>query len=188
MSLLYLIRHGRIADEPADPADPELGATGLQQARDAARQMQARLPGPLPILSSPMRRCRETAAPLAELWRVQPTVEPRVIEVPSPVAGAARQLWLKQALAASWPELEQQDPTGQIAAWRAGVREALLAQRGDVVIVSHFVPINVIVGLALGQERVTCFRPDNASVTLVETGADGIRLVELGREMGTRVL
>lgn len=187
MPLLYLIRHGRVADDSAAPEDPELGAQGLEQARAVARELQARLARPLPILTSPMRRCRETAAPLAELWQAQPMVEPRVIEVPSP-PGEARQPWLKRALTATWAELEREEQGRQLADWRTGVREAVLACREDTVIFSHYVPINHIVGLALRREQVVCFRPDNASVTVIETGAGGIRLVELGHEMTTRVV
>jgi broad specificity phosphatase PhoE len=79
------------------------------------------------------------------------------------------------------------DGAQRIAAWRRGVRQALLECREDTVIFSHYVPINVIVGFALGQDRVRCFRPDNTSVTVIETGANGIELVELGHEKGTHV-
>lgn len=186
MPLIYLVRHGLIADDSPLPDDPALGAEGLEQAHAVARLLQGRLPAPLPILSSPMRRCRETAAPLAALWQRSPRIEPRVTEVPSPPA-VPREPWLKQALASTWTELERRDRTARIAAWRAGVREAILACGEDTVIYSHYVPINVIVGIAQGRDQVRCFRPDNTSVTVVETGADGIRLLELGHEKGTHV-
>jgi broad specificity phosphatase PhoE len=187
MPLIYLVRHGLIAEASPDPDDPVLGAEGLEQANAVARQLQARLPAPLGILSSPLQRCRQTAQPLAALWQAQPRIEPRVSEVPSP-PGTPREPWLKQALVASWPELERQDRSGQLAAWRQGVREAVLACREDTVIFSHYVPINSIVGLATRQNQVRCFRPDNASVTVVETGDGAIRLIELGHEKGTRVV
>ena len=187
MPLLYLIRHGRVADDSVTPDDPELSRLGQQQADAVARELQVRLPRPLPILSSPMRRCRETATPLAELWQQQPLIEPRVIEVPSP-PGIARQDWLERALASTWTELELQDPSQQLARWRQGVREAILACREDTAIFFPYVPITAIVGLATQRDRVVCFKPDNASVTVIETGAGGIRLVELGREVATRVV
>jgi broad specificity phosphatase PhoE len=185
MPLLYLVRHGRVADDSATPDDPELGEQGLEQARAVARELSARLPRPLPILTSPMRRCRETAAPLTQLWQTQPVVEPRVIEVPSP-PGVARQAWLKLALTSSWTELEPQNP--QLANWRMAVREAVLACRHDTVIFCHYVPINALVGLATQRDRVVCFKPDNASVTVIETEGEQLRLVELGREVTTRVV
>jgi broad specificity phosphatase PhoE len=194
MPIIYLVRHGRIADQPADSHNPELGAAGQAQAQAVAQALQERLPGPLPILSSPLRRCRETAAPLAGIWQAQPAIEPRVIEVPSPQApGVRREAWLEQALHWSWPQAEQHGSTLQpgydqmLRAWRRGVVEAVLACRSDTVIFSHFVPINVLAGAALGLDRITCFRPDNASVTVFETSGETIRLLERGREKTTQV-
>jgi broad specificity phosphatase PhoE len=190
MPIIYLVRHGRVDANSANPLDPELSPEGAEQARAVARDLYARLPSPLPILTSPLRRCRETAAPLAQLWHAQPQPEPRVAEIPSPQpAAGARNAWLKQILGATWAELERALEPNQagfselLAAWRRGVREAVCSCNADTVIFAHFVPLNVVVGAALGQDRVVCFRPDNASVTVVETLAHGIRLIELGREM-----
>jgi broad specificity phosphatase PhoE len=195
MPIIYMVRHGRITSDPTNPRDPELGPDGHSQARAVAQELSARLPAPLTILTSPLRRCQETAAPLSQLWRAQPAIEPRVAEVPSPERpGFNREEWLRQTLASSWPELTQlakppQDGHGAILAlWRKGVQEAVLACRDDTVIVSHFVPINVLVGRALRTPRVTCFRPDYTSVTILETVGDDIRLIECGREGGTRIV
>ena len=49
----------------------------------------------------------------------------------------------------------------------------------------HFVAINVLVGLATGDDRVVCFHPANASVTRLEIVDDGVQEVSLGREMTT---
>jgi broad specificity phosphatase PhoE len=188
MPILYLVRHGRVAVNSANPLDPELSHDGGEQARVAARDLYARLPAPLPILSSPLRRCRETAAPLAQLWGAQQQLEQRVAEIPSPQpTAAARNAWLKQLLESTWADLvrdaNQMGFSEVLAAWRRGVLEAVCSCNADTVIFSHFVPLNVVVGTALGQDRVVCFRPDNASVTIVETLGKGIRLIELGREM-----
>jgi broad specificity phosphatase PhoE len=160
MPIIYLVRHGRVAANPADPLDPELSPDGAEQAREVARELHARLPSP------------------------------RVAEIPSPQpTPGARAAWLKQLLASTWAELERaQDPNQAafselLAAWRRGVRAAVCSCNVDTVIFTHFVPLNVVVGSALGQDRVVCFRPDNASLTIVETPATGIRLIELGREM-----
>ncbi|MBV8062874.1 MAG: histidine phosphatase family protein, partial [Nevskia sp.] len=88
MPLIYLVRHGRVSDTPQDPRDPELDAAGHAQAEAVAQDLLRRLPQPLPILCSPLRRCRETAAPLATAWNIAPDIEPRVIEVPSPHSAA----------------------------------------------------------------------------------------------------
>src|SRR5260370_16816556 len=71
-----------------------------------ADELRTRLPGPLTILTSPLRRCRETAAPLSAIWRVEPIVEPRIAEVPGPpISALSREEWLRRALIAEWPEL-----------------------------------------------------------------------------------
>jgi broad specificity phosphatase PhoE len=105
MPRIYMVRHGRIASEPLDPTDPELGADGCSQARAVARELSARLPA-----------------------------------------------------------------------------KAVLAHPTDAVMFSHFVPINVLVGHALHTEQVAVFRPDNGSVTLFETRARRIHLLERGCE------
>ena len=195
MAIIYLVRHGRVSETPEDANDPELAAIGRDQARQLAADLDARLESPLPILTSPMRRCRETSAPLAELWRMPVQLESRVIEVPSPSHSVTgRRAWLNQLFESTWGEAEARAHPGQdgfgpiLRAWREGVCEAILSIERDSVICSHFVPLNVVVGAALAQDRVICFRPDNASLTVVDNSEGRIRLIELGREMVTRVV
>ena len=195
MPFIYLTRHGRVTDMPQDARDPELDATGHAQAEAAAQELCRRLSAPLPILSSPLRRCRETAAPLASAWEVLPLVEPRVIEVPSPRNEAlSRDAWLNRALASSWDEAAQfgeQYERGFVHIfedWRRGVVQAVLDQAADTVIFSHFIPINVLISAATGAQKVMSFRPANGSITVFETGGGAIRLVELGKEVVSRVV
>jgi len=194
MPTLYVVRHGRVASSPIDPNDPELSAEGQAQATSVAEELRTRLPDKLPILTSPLRRCRETAAPLSTVWGVQPVVEPRIAEVPGPPPEAlAREEWLRRALVADWPELIElgqsvvDDYDSVLTNWRAGVLEAVLACPHDAVIFSHFVPVNVLTGRATGSDRVACFLPDHTSVTVFETTRDAIRLVERGRELKSKV-
>ena len=57
-----------------DPAGPEgLDDLGRAQAVQVAATLATK--GPLPILVSPLRRCRETAAPLEALWGTAAVVE-----------------------------------------------------------------------------------------------------------------
>jgi broad specificity phosphatase PhoE len=56
-----------------------------------------------------------------------------------------------------WLELDE-----PLRRWRDAVLEALCALSEDTVVVSHYIAINVAVGYALADERVTCFRPDIA--------------------------
>jgi broad specificity phosphatase PhoE len=194
MPIVYLVRHGRVAAADTDPLDPELDGEGCAQAQRVAQDLQARISAPLPILHSPLSRCRQTAIPLAQLWRTEPLLEPRVKEIPSPqLTGHARMRWLQRAFSATWTELERLENDRQagygrqLADWRGGVLEAILACRSDTVIFSHFMPINAIVGAALRQERVVSFRPAHASVTIVDTSDGTARLIELGRDAAGEV-
>jgi broad specificity phosphatase PhoE len=189
MPTLYVVRHGRVSPSPVDPDDPELSAEGRLQAAAVAEELCTRLPGKLPILCSPLRRCRETAAPLSALWQVEPIVEPRIAEVLGPPpATLPRAEWLRRALHAQWAELIELGRTlhegydSTLTNWRAGVLEAALACSHDAVIFSHFVPVNVLTGRATRSERVACFLPDHTSVTVFETRGGEIRLIERGRE------
>jgi broad specificity phosphatase PhoE len=193
MPIVYLVRHGRAA-AGADPLDPELDSEGCDQARLVAQDLGARISAPLRILHSPLLRCRQTAIPLAKMWHTEPVLEPRVTEIPSPqLTGHARMRWLQRAFSATWTELERLENDRragygqQLAEWRGGVLEAIFACRSDTVVFSHFMPINAIVGAALRQERVVCFRPAHASVTIVDTSDRSARLIELGRDAASDV-
>jgi hypothetical protein len=43
------------------------------------------------------------------------------------------------------------------------------------------------VGHATEDHRVVCFRPDNASITVLDTNGNSLNLVKLGEEADTRV-
>jgi hypothetical protein len=86
--------------------------------------------------------------------------------------------------------LQQNAPAGSIdyLDWRRSVVTALQALPHDCVVFTHYIAINVAAGAAQAREDVLCFRPDHASVTVIQTSPQGLRLVELGREAQTGVL
>jgi broad specificity phosphatase PhoE len=180
MPLLYLIRHGHASStwEPGD-WDPGLSELGREQAEARAEQLAGK--EPLSLLSSPLRRARETAAALERRWKTAAAVEPRVGEIQAfGVAPERRREWLKSILQLSWSELGS--PGSPLDRWRNDVLQALLGITQDTVVFSHSVAINVAVGFALGDDRVTCFLPANCSCTVVEMRDGRIRVVELGNE------
>jgi broad specificity phosphatase PhoE len=179
MARLYLVRHGNASTtwEPGD-WDPGLSELGRAQAEARAEQLAHLDQGPLPLLTSPLRRTRETAAALERRWRIAATVEPRVGEVqPVGVPPEQRRDWLRTFLERRWPEL---DP--RLERWRNDALRALLEITQDTVVFTHFVAINVAVGSALGDDRVTCFRPANCSCTLLELQDGQLHVLELGAE------
>ena len=68
------------------------------------------------------------------------------------------------------------------------VIEALREISEETVVVSHYIAINVAVGSAIGDDRVTCFRPDYCSCTVLDVTDSALHLVERGPEGETRVL
>lgn len=187
MPRLYLIRHGKPAATWGDAdEDPGLDETGRGQAEAARDTLLGLADPPKLVVSSPLRRCRETAEPLARALGLNPEIDPLVGEIPTPAALAheARSAWLQQAFQGKWRDI---DGDLDYEAWRAGVVRSLVS-RGDTAVFSHFVAINAVVTLLSGMAEVLAFRPDHASITVLETDGDALRLIERGREAVTGVL
>jgi broad specificity phosphatase PhoE len=129
--------------------------------------------GPGAIVTSPLRRAQETAAPLAALWNTQPTIDPAVGEIPSPTTDLAqRGAWLHDLFATPWA-----DWPDDLQAWRRAIPETLRAMPEDTVVFTHF----VFIAHAAGDPS---FCPDYCSVTVLEDG----EVVQQGRSHQTKVL
>ena len=190
MPRIYLVRHAKPAGAWGDDPDPGLDALGATQATAAARHL-AKTIAQASMYTSPLRRCRETAQPLCKLWECAATVLPSVAEIPSPpIDSTARREWLTAGMRGTWRELQERAPPGSIdyLQWRRSVVDALLAMPHDCVICTHYIAINVAVGAAQERDDVLCFRPDHASVTVLDAVTGRLQLVELGREATTDVL
>jgi broad specificity phosphatase PhoE len=189
MPRLYLIRHGKPAASWGDvDDDPGLDETGQAQAQ-AARDWLLALPDgerPTRVVSSPLRRCRETAEPTAQALGVAIEVDPIVGEIPTPEALSAedRPAWLRKAFQGTWAEIE-----GDLDydAWRREIAGSLAA-RGDTAVFSHYVATNAVVSSLLDDPKVLSFRPDHTSITVLETDGTTVTLVAKGREATTGVL
>jgi broad specificity phosphatase PhoE len=189
MARLYLIRHGRPAAVwGQDEDDPGLDETGREQALRARDWLMA-LPEaerPTQVVSSPLRRCRETAEPTALALGVAVEIDPMVGEIPTPAAlePAERSGWLRKSFQGNWSDIE-----GDLDydAWRSEIVASLL-KRGATAVFSHYVATNAAVSKLLGDDRVLSFRPDHASITVLETDGVTLTLVAKGPEAATAVL
>ncbi len=179
---VHLVRHGRAAAGWDRDRDPPLDAVGQAQAQRVAERLAPL--GPLRIVTSPLRRCQETAAPLAGRWDMDPTVETAVAEIPSPsgVAMEDRLVWLRQTMTGTWDALDD-----RYTEFRDGMLRYVAGCEQDTVIFSHFVAINAVLGACLGDDRLVIRRLDNTSVTVVEADAGVLRLVEAGHEADTLI-
>jgi broad specificity phosphatase PhoE len=178
-----MVRHGRAAAGWDTDPDPPLDEIGRRQAVAVAERLGGGTP--VPIVTSPLRRCQETAAALAARWNVTPLVEVAVAEIPSPVGVAMgeRVAWLRQAMAGEWATLgvRYTDYRDAVAAWIA-------ARPEDTVVFSHFVAINAAIGAATGDDRLVIASLDNCSVTTFDVDASGgLRLVEVGTQADTLI-
>jgi broad specificity phosphatase PhoE len=159
---IYLVRHGR-AEAGVEHPDPGLDDVGRSQAERAAAALKKT--GAKRLICSPLRRARETAAPIAEALGVSPEIREEVSEVfdPSLEVGARRDM-LIPLLSGRWSE--QIEP---LKRWRDRVLGALVALGDEkVVVVSHFVAISAAIGASTEDDRVSPCALANASITTME--------------------
>ncbi|MFV0309683.1 MAG: histidine phosphatase family protein, partial [Desertimonas sp.] len=152
MREILLVRHGRATGGWDDDPDPGLDAVGREQAdRLADRLAPMRSEASPRLVTSPLRRCRETAAPLARRWGVAAAVEPTVAEIPSPdgVPFGERVPWLRAAMTGTWSDLGD-----RFVAYRSAVVSTVGTLPAGTVVVSHFVAINAVIGACLGDDRL----------------------------------
>jgi broad specificity phosphatase PhoE len=171
------VRHGRAAGGWDDDLDPGLDDLGRAQAETMAGLVAPR--GPLPIVVSPMKRCRETAVPLERRWSSVATVDAAVGEIPSPshVPMQERTRWLRAAMAGTWADIGD-----DYTEWRDQVVARLRAIDVDTVVVSHFVAINAAIGAAMGSDQIVIAALDNCSQTVIDVVDGKLVLVEQGFE------
>jgi broad specificity phosphatase PhoE len=179
---LVLVRHGQAAagwDAAHDPGLSQLGHSQAERAAAALQEDAAADSATVQLVTSPLLRARDTAAPLERAWRRAARVEPAVGEITSPMTGLAdRAAWLGRIMSSRWPDLD-----GDLQAWRRRVIDALCALSAPTVVFTHFIAINVAVGAATGDDVVVCFAPDHASRTVLEVVDGRLQLIARGAAM-----
>ncbi|MFE3946415.1 bifunctional RNase H/acid phosphatase [Streptomyces sp. NPDC059118] len=186
-----LLRHGETALTPekrfsgSGGSDPELSAAGRHQADRIARSLAER--GTIEeIVSSPLRRCRETAAAVAARLGLEVRIEDGLRETDF---GAWEGLTFAEVRERYGPDLDawlasaKAAPTGggesfaEVARRVAAARDRLTARHAGrtVLLVTHVTPIKTLVRLALGAPPEAMFRMElsAASVSAVAYYADG---------------
>lgn len=177
MTRLYLIRHGEPTGSWGTSPDPDPGLSDLGHQQAEAVADRLRLLTPKQIVSSPLRRAAETSRPLAKALEMKVSTAPAVAEIPSPetLSLSHRADWLRAIMQGGWAAV---DPS--LKTWRQSAIDYLLSLEMDTAVFSHYVLINVAVGAAIGDDRVHCFAPAHASITVLETNKKLMSLVELG--------
>ena len=194
---LLIIRHGlpvRI-DDAGGPADPELSDEGHAQARRLADWLRHdRIDA---VFTSPMRRARQTAAPLAEILGVEPIVDDELAEfdrgqhfyVPLEELKAARDPRYEQLMRGE--QMDEVDPYTFREVVTVAVERVIEAHTGGTVaIVCHGGVINAYASHVLGLDFPLFFQPTYTSINRFLCSSAGHRSVaslnEAGHLLGTR--
>ena len=155
---------------------------GQQQASAAADELAASLSSRFNLVSSPLRRARETADALASRLDADVRVIQAFQEIPAPVPMSERQDWLQSIMKLRWQDVES-----GVGDWRSEIFRNLESLGQPSVIFTHFMVINAIVSRLSGKPEIVCCLPDNASITHVRKTDGQFQLVALGRQIETRV-
>ena len=178
--MIFLVRHGEAAASWGEHPDPGLSDVGHSQAEAVCDALIER--GGQRVVSSPMQRCRETAAPLARRLALTPDISPAVSEIGTPAGVEDRVNWLQELMTGTWPE-------GMLHFCNAATDFVDSCPIGTVIF-SHFVAINAVVGRLCDSPDVLIFRPGYCSITILERDSvtGKLRVRQLGDEIETRVL
>jgi probable phosphoglycerate mutase len=186
---LLLIRHAEpVRIGPGEggggPVDPELTARGRAQAERLAAWLACE---PLDaVIASPLRRARQTAAPIAVAHGLDVEVGDDLVEydaradhyIPAEELKAARGVRWQAMLDGRWEEFGGEAPErfrGRIVPALSSVVERFPG--GRVAVVCHGGVINVYLGALLRLDRHLWFEPAYTSISRVAAARSGERSV-----------
>lgn len=186
---LILLRHGETALTPerrlsgSGGSDPALSETGSKQAGATAARLAA--DGTVrAVVSSPLRRCRETAAAAADRLGLPVEIDDELREAdfgvwegltfaeiraryPGEMAA-----WLRSPAAVPG---ETGEPFDAVTRRVESVRDRLLARYAGstVLVVSHVAPLRTLIRLSLGAPPESLFRMELSAASLSTVAYSG---------------
>jgi probable phosphoglycerate mutase len=177
---LLLIRHGlpvRVDEGHPDdgPADPQLAPVGLEQAELLATYLASETIDA--VWSSPMRRARETAAPLGAALGIEVRVDDGLAEFDRDALSYIPIEELKAAGDPRWyeqPERPEDFVAGVVATMERIVRDH---PRQRVAVVCHGGVVNAYAGHVLGIDTPLFFLPAYTSISRVMAAGSGERSI-----------
>lgn len=198
---LVLVRHAepvRVGPGEADgPVDPPLTERGRVQARRLGRWLAAETIDH--VVTSPLRRAVETAAPLATALGLEPEIDPRISEydhsadhyIPVEELRTTRdERWIAM-IEGRWAEFGADDPDEfrrRVVPTLDSIARAHPGER--VVVVGHGGVINVYTADVMGIDRLLWVDVGYTSITRVAAARNGVRslltLNETGHLLGER--
>jgi broad specificity phosphatase PhoE len=184
---LTLVRHGRPDEDGSQrPHDPGLRADGRRQAQAVATLLADE--GVTRVVTSPMRRARETAQPLASQLGLPLATIDGWAEADRHLDRYRSTETLRALGEAEWNRFLA-DPVRYLGhdpdRFRADVLGALrqtleAADDAHVVVFTHGLPINLVLSHILGLERIIHFQPGYGSVTRLRArGAERLGILSV---------
>jgi 2,3-bisphosphoglycerate-dependent phosphoglycerate mutase len=181
---LVIVRHGRPESQvvPGGAADPPLAAAGIAQAMATAEFLMGERVDA--IVSSPMLRARETAAPLAARLGIEPLIVPNLAEV-----DAHKEFYLPaEEYTADHPFAQEmaKDPMSMFAhhggfdAWRHKIvtafDEVVAKHKGQTVAVfCHGMVTTTFLSKVLGHDDPFRLHPAYCAISRVTASSNGMR-------------
>ena len=182
MTPIWIVRHGEAAASWEKDPDPGLSVLGQSQAEETATALMDIVPAGAHLISSPLRRAQETAAPYASKRGADVRVDLRFSEVRSPVPLSRRKAWLQAFIRQDWSE--QSD---DLWAWRRDILSGLKEATGPTVVFCHFLVINAVIAEIENEPEVLQVYPANASFHELKLERGELSLVQLGQQLETGI-
>ncbi|MHB1855269.1 MAG: histidine phosphatase family protein [Acidimicrobiales bacterium] len=184
---LLLIRQAEPVRVEAESgvADPSLTEAGVRQTSQLVEWLKSERLDHIAV--SPLRRARETAAPLADAFGLEPEVITGLAEfdaeapsyIPMEELRATRDPRLSALTEGRWEELGSlvEPETFRRRAVDTVNRLAAAHPGEQVAVVCHGAVINVYLGDVIGTPRLMWFEPRYTSVSRVLVSRGGVRTV-----------
>jgi len=197
-TLTHLLRHGQTEHTPerrfSGSSDLPLSELGRAEARAAARSLEDR--GIDAIVSSPLRRCRETAAAAAAVLGLPVEVDDDLRELDfgewegltRDEAMGRNPLALRRFFDATDVRAPGGESIAEVSTRVARARKRILSKHAGetVLVVSHVTPIKLLLaaGLGVGDDVVHRVFLEAASLCTVAWSSDGRTSVRLVNDTG----
>ena len=157
---IILVRHGEAASSWSQHPDPGLSSDGAIQAKNVSEEFTEKFSS-YELLSSPKNRAIETMEPIALKQKRDFAINNNFIEIPSAdIASEKKQAWLRQVFEVPLDELPD-----AVKTWRHNLIHWLEGYKGNAIVTTHFMVINVLASYLTKQNTIEYFHPGYTSRT-----------------------
>jgi len=189
---LIIIRHGlplRVEKKDNTPADPELSKTGVEKAKKLGQWLKNEQIDA--IYSSPMKRAKMTAQPLAELKGIEIKIDPGLAEFDEKSSSYVPMEDLRETDYDLWKELVTGgfEAIYDLESFREKVLESIdkivSENKGRrVAVVCHGGLINTYAAHVLGIDKHLFFAPEYTSINRFLVSSTGLKSIVSLNESG----